>query len=148
MKRYVVGFMFDDEVQNVCMIIKNRPEWQCGLLNGIGGKIEDGESPLEAMVREFSEETGCNTIASTWQHVATLRFPYVELEFFAGKNSAYFREVTTCTDETIVKISLPAITDYKLVKNVLPILELSIQRLEDIESIAPGAVMMLHKNNY
>jgi 8-oxo-dGTP diphosphatase len=55
---YVCGFLFDDARKHVALIRKNRPEWQRGLLNGIGGKIETGEGALAAMRREFFEETG------------------------------------------------------------------------------------------
>lgn len=58
MKRYVLGFMFSDHGSLVAVIRKQKPEWQKGKLNGIGGKIENGEAPLQAMVREFKEETG------------------------------------------------------------------------------------------
>lgn len=55
--RYVVGFAYTDDGR--CLLLrKNRPKWQEGLLNGIGGKIEDGESPEEAMGRESMEEVG------------------------------------------------------------------------------------------
>lgn len=62
---YVVGFAFDLRMSKVALIRKNRPEWQAGLLNGIGGKIERvkgggriAEEPIDAMRREFKEETG------------------------------------------------------------------------------------------
>lgn len=57
-RRFVLGFCFDIGYHNVLLIEKNRPPWQAGKLNGIGGKIEEGESPSGAMVREFQEETG------------------------------------------------------------------------------------------
>lgn len=56
--QYVIGLMFNERGNHVALIEKNRPEWQAGKLNGIGGKIEQGESPYETMVREFQEETG------------------------------------------------------------------------------------------
>ena len=56
--RYVVGFLFNQELSNVCLIRKLKPEWQKCLLNGVGGKIEVDESPFDAMIREFAEETG------------------------------------------------------------------------------------------
>lgn len=139
MKRYVVGFMFDDHLQNVCMIVKNRPDWQRGLLNGVGGSIEPNECPLHAMIREFREETGCTTIASTWQHTATLRFPHAEVEFFAGKSTAAFQRATTCTDETIMKIPLADLDSYNVVENIPALLELSVQRLSDRIGVAPVA---------
>lgn len=58
MKNYVLGFMFSLDGHQVVLIQKTKPAWQKGLLNGVGGKIEDNETPLEAMQREFLEETG------------------------------------------------------------------------------------------
>lgn len=52
---YVCGFLFCSE--SVALINKNRPANQKGKLNGVGGHIEKGETPLDAMVREFEEET-------------------------------------------------------------------------------------------
>lgn len=69
MTSYVVGFAFFGK--QVLLIEKNRPEWQKGLLNGVGGKIEDGEIPSEAMKREFEEETGA-ILSDSWQHAITL----------------------------------------------------------------------------
>jgi 8-oxo-dGTP diphosphatase len=57
MQKYVCGFLFDQQ-KNVVLIRKNKPEWQNGFLNGVGGKVEEGESNLDAMIREFNEEVG------------------------------------------------------------------------------------------
>lgn len=57
-KEYVVGFMFNEDKSKVALIRKTHPDWQKGLLNGIGGKIEKDEAPYDAMDREFGEETG------------------------------------------------------------------------------------------
>jgi 8-oxo-dGTP diphosphatase len=51
----------------VILIRKNRPDFQKGKWNGIGGKLEANESPLDAMVREFREETGIVTQPTDWQ---------------------------------------------------------------------------------
>ena len=57
---YVAGFCFSECGGRVALIRKLKPEWQRGLLNGIGGKMEPGESLHSAMVREFEEETGAH----------------------------------------------------------------------------------------
>lgn len=57
MKEYVVGFVFTPDCQKVLLIRKDKG-WQSGLYNGIGGHVEAGETPVQAMVRECSEETG------------------------------------------------------------------------------------------
>lgn len=69
---YVVGFLFDYDLSEVVLIKKNKPAWQRGLLNGVGGKIEQGETALDAMAREFQEETGLNIAAVDWNHYNTL----------------------------------------------------------------------------
>lgn len=58
MKEYVLGFMFTEDGKGVVLIQKKKPAWQHGRWNGIGGKIEERETPEKAIVREFEEETG------------------------------------------------------------------------------------------
>ena len=59
--QYVTGFRVDLTTGRVLLIEKKRPAWHAGQLNGIGGSIEPGETPLQAVVREFKEETGKET---------------------------------------------------------------------------------------
>lgn len=73
---YVCGFMCSYDLNRFLLIRKTHPEWQKGKLNGIGGKIEKKEqlvgdvwlteSPFEAMIREFHEETGITTTRNRW----------------------------------------------------------------------------------
>lgn len=70
MKCYVAGFYFDKDKKHVALVHKNRPDWQAGQINAIGGKIEIGEHPTEAMAREFLEETGVTV--SDWEHVVVI----------------------------------------------------------------------------
>jgi 8-oxo-dGTP diphosphatase len=70
MKNYTVGFLFNTDGDRVALIRKLRPEWQKGLLNGIGGHVESGETRLEAMHREFREETGLEGL--DWHRYMTL----------------------------------------------------------------------------
>lgn len=83
MKNYVAGFMFSKDGENIALIVKNKPDWQKGLLNGIGGKVElqdmdfcHGDAiynaSLRAMVREFEEETGVTTHPEQWSLFVTL----------------------------------------------------------------------------
>ena len=81
--KYVVGFMYDPTLSKVVLIRKTKPEWQRGLLNGVGGKVGDnikGETPEQAIDREFKEETGVEGLS--WTKFLTLRTPHSELHFF------------------------------------------------------------------
>ncbi len=69
---YVVGYMREQLSDRVLMVRKSKPAWQAGLLNGIGGKVERLEIPVEAMVREFKEETGIDTVVTDWRLVLSL----------------------------------------------------------------------------
>jgi 8-oxo-dGTP diphosphatase len=71
MQLYVCGFLFSVDRSRVLLIRKRKPVWQAGKLNGVGGKIEAGETPLQAMVREFEEEAGLRL--KDWTEVVTLR---------------------------------------------------------------------------
>lgn len=83
MKSYCVTFLWDFIGKHVALIQKNRPEWQAGKLNGIGGQIETNESPTVAARREFCEETGveipercmrCFLVGSTYKHEQMIYF--------------------------------------------------------------------------
>jgi 8-oxo-dGTP diphosphatase len=71
MTRYVVGFAFWRD--QVLLIHKKKgPAYVVGKLNGVGGKIEEDETVIKAMAREFEEETGLETWPSLWEHVAIM----------------------------------------------------------------------------
>lgn len=80
---YVAGFMYSQNGKEVALIIKLKPEWQRGKLNGIGGKIEEGESPDNAMMREFEEETGFWT--NGWRCFCVLKGDFGKVYFYTNK---------------------------------------------------------------
>lgn len=107
MQEYVAGFAFSKgnregigQGTRVLMVKKNRPEWQAGLLNAIGGHIEPGESPYQAMVREFLEEVGM--LQLRWTHYVTLTGEGFRVYFYY----AYMNIDTyhSDTDEQIVNV--------------------------------------------
>ena len=80
MIEYVVGFYFDLGRNSVVLIRKAHPEWETGLLNGVGGKIEGEETPLRAMQREFLEETGKKV--DDWNLFTSIRSKEYRIFFF------------------------------------------------------------------
>ncbi|QTL40733.1 NUDIX domain-containing protein [Xenorhabdus budapestensis] len=77
MIHYVTGFMFSKDKKHVALISKLQPSWQAGKLNGIGGKVETGETPQQAMAREFAEEAGIETNPDEWKLFTILTRPDV-----------------------------------------------------------------------
>ncbi len=49
---------FSNHPGRVLVCHKDRPAWQKGRINLPGGKIEPGETPVDAAKRELKEETG------------------------------------------------------------------------------------------
>lgn len=70
MQEYVCGFLFSPDRSRVLLIRKLRPPWQAGKLNGVGGKVEPGETAYQAMCREFREEAGLDV--ADWQRGVVL----------------------------------------------------------------------------
>lgn len=80
MKFYVCGFLFHEDY--VLLVKKNRPDWQAGLLNGIGGKVEPEELSMGAMHREFQEETLGRVDPQVWEEFCVEQGRDYRVRFF------------------------------------------------------------------
>lgn len=104
MINYVLGFMFDTRGKFVVLIQKNKPLWQKGLFNGVGGKIEPNESAHEAMGREFEEETGVHTCYRNWRKYGKMSGTDWGCDlFYCLADGGELADVRTVTEE-VVKI--------------------------------------------
>ena len=56
MKEYVVVMLFTKDCKEVLLVKRKKKPYE-GMYNGIGGKLEKGETPIECAIRESSEET-------------------------------------------------------------------------------------------
>lgn len=115
MKKYVAGFMFSPDRKRVLLIEKNRPDFQKGKLNGIGGKVEKDESFSCAMVREFREETGVDTTHYEWTPLARLSGNEWEVGFYYMFSDKYKLAAST-TDEKVYCVSVNSLR----YKNIMP----------------------------
>ena len=104
MTEYCLGFMFEPRGKVVALIRKNKPAWQKGKLNGIGGKIEPGETPIDAMVREFQEEAGVFVPADRWTKFCRLHWSGGVVHVF--KSFGTLGGLKTMTDEKVETHSL------------------------------------------
>lgn len=97
---YVLGFAFTHDGR-VALIRKNRPAWQAGKLNGIGGKVEESENASAAMAREFYEETGVK-IPEHWWEFRGRMFGGDWSVFVYTVSSEDIAKVKTMTDEEVI----------------------------------------------
>jgi 8-oxo-dGTP diphosphatase len=99
--QYVAGFLFRNNGQEVALIRKNKPAWQKGKLNGIGGKIERDETQYSAMVREFKEEMGA--LVTNWERFCVLSVieGNATIHFFSCAGGEYV-DLNSTTDEEVV----------------------------------------------
>ena len=96
---FVAGLLLDD-LGRVALVRKNRPDWQAGRLNAIGGKVEPGETSHQAMRREFREETGLDL--DGWERFVQLLVPYGAVDFYRlHVDGAVLDQVRSVTDEQI-----------------------------------------------
>jgi 8-oxo-dGTP diphosphatase len=111
------------EGDSVALIRKNRPEWQAGLLNGIGGHVEANETPTAAMVREFEEETGYYVSPFRWFRVAILSGSNYEVHFFTTTGPV--RKLKSTTDEEVVVYRSDLVTSDIAIPNLTWLLPLA-----------------------
>jgi len=97
--KYVAGLLFSLDMSQVALIKKERPAWQKGRFNAIGGKIEDDETPEQAMRREFREEAGVDIIEQYWDLTVKMGGSDWELYFYRSWGKP--EDCRTQTDEEV-----------------------------------------------
>jgi 8-oxo-dGTP diphosphatase len=125
MQHYVVGFIVDQTEENVLLIRKTKPDWQCGLLNAVGGKIEFGESPRSAIIRECEEE--CGLEIDNWTHTATLTGTNFKIQVFIA-----YADINLAQAKTEERLEIHPIDSVRTrtdkVKNLSALLQISLDR--------------------
>lgn len=139
MNKYVCGLMFSKDFAKVALIRKNKPEWQKGKLNGIGGGIEEfDENYFYSIVREFKEETGYDTRISDWKYFLKISGMAsgndFTVNFFATKvNFDELTKLKSITEEIVSIEPTYTITPFRAdcVENLSWIIGLAIDSLSD-----------------
>ena len=133
MKTYTLGFIFDSTMSKVLLIHKQRPDWQKGKLNGIGGKIEPGEESVACLVREVLEETGIKTNKNAWMYFNRIQGPEYWVDCYAVIHAGKLSAASTMTDEVI---------DWFDAKNI------PIHAISNLRWLIPLAVDKLEHNKF
>lgn len=99
-QHYVLGLAFDLNKDHIVLIKKKKPSWQAGKLNGIGGKVEANEQPIDAICREFLEETGVKIPSENWIFQSRLLGNRFAVDVFRTFTDDVFK-AKTITDEQV-----------------------------------------------
>jgi len=142
MKTYCAGFLFDPDLTKVVLIEKKRPEWQAGKLNAIGGEIKPGETPAQAMRREFKEETGVTIGANNWNCFCILQGRQLKYKvhfYFAISDLCY--QCKSTTDEQVNIYTLVAnFKDGVAVANLSWLIPMAYNQIKKLESALSFAI--------
>lgn len=119
--RVVVGIITDNE--EILLLKKNNPDWQKGLYNGIGGKVELNTTPLETIIKKCQEELGVNI--SNWIELdSEISSSGIEIVYFLTTlNEGEIKNLQSQTDERSELFSI-----NNLPTNILQDLKIQIER--------------------
>ena len=109
MKIMNVSVVYDHTRENVLMCMRRKDPYQ-GKLNFVGGKVEAGETFLDAAYRELEEETGVTRQDIALKHLMDLTYYTndIEIQVFVGQLK---HEVTVSGEENEL-VWLPADGDF------------------------------------
>jgi len=120
----VAAFNSDREV-----LLLKRPDdvHQGGFWSFPGGKVEEGETPLNAAVREFSEETGLT--GKLWRHLGKASHSYDDRKLHFLFFVCYCPDISTLNSESPhAWTGLRHLDDYPMPKannKLIPMLSIS-----------------------
>jgi len=101
MNKFVLAFIFDQTFEHVLLMHKNRPAWQDGLVNGLGGKVEAGETAVQSVSREVEEESGLKIKEEDWTFAGFVYSDSFNLDVFGCVYKGNPSDAQTLEDEPI-----------------------------------------------
>lgn len=128
---YVAGFLISEDNSKVLLIEKQKPSWQKGKLNGIGGKIEKtDESSDAAMEREFEEETGLKL--PFWNLFASLRGDdFVVMFYYKHQPIEVLYKAESREEETVRVVSVGQLSELNVIPNLTWLIPMAISMEKD-----------------
>ena len=148
MINYTVGLLFSENRDNVILINKTKPEWQRGKLNGVGGKMENNETPSQCIEREFEEEAGLKI--SNWELFTTLTDNQNWTVFFF-RSFTPFDNLLKCQSMTKEKIQICDISAREwptnLIENLTWMIPLALSKDDGIPLFIMQKCECIEKNN-
>ncbi len=111
-KNYVVIMLFNKNYDKLLLVKRNKKPYK-GCWNGIGGKIENNETPCEAAIRECMEETGILLTEPK------LLVTYVYPEDNVMNSNTRLNVIYDCVEEIDVKDNEEGRYEWKNIESVM-----------------------------
>ena len=111
---------------------KKRPDWQAGKLNGVGGKIEAGETKEQAMCREFFEETGVTTQEDQWHLYCKLVGRYGDVFVYRLFDDAVLQASTKGDEEVFIREVDYTALKAKALSNLVWLIDIALDQAQPI----------------
>lgn len=134
--RYSLGLAFSPDAGSVLLILKNRPSFLAGRWNGVGGHVEPGETPAQAMAREFREETGLDWPEQAWVPVGERSGAGFHVSLFTARGD--IAGARTTTDEAVAVWSRERLADLPLAPDMTAALDLALSHWENTSEPQPA----------
>ena len=137
MKKYTLSFIFNSTLDKVLLIHKLTPEWQVGKINGLGGKIEQGEDSLTCIMREIKEESNLDTEKEKWNYIGTMGSQSWTADVFCYVYLGNIADAKTMEAEKIEWFPLDSLP-LNMIENLHWLIPLSLDKLKNnhIESFS------------
>ena len=114
-QKYTVAFIFNKDLSKVLLIHKQKPDWQKGFINGVGGKYEEGETPGQCVARETKEETLLEIPEKNWVYAGVIEQPQGNVGILTAQYSGPESDASQGDHEKIEWFTIDP-----LPKNVMP----------------------------
>lgn len=136
---YVCGFLFSEDEKHVALVEKQKPAWQKGCHNGVGGKTEANESIMESMSREFLEETGVLIEPADWNLYANVEGKDWIVFFLRAASDKVFQCKTMETEEIKV-VEVRNVRDMKIIPNLNWLIPMALDPNHDMSQATANTV--------
>jgi len=134
-----------ERLDKILLIEKLKPDWQKGRFNLPGGKIEEGETPEEAAIRELKEETDLDALCD-WDLIGDVHCFGVMLDDAVDGSKihcvkvdvSYRQEVISKTDERVAWYSWDDVKNHaRLIPNlqiIIPLMRMNVDSFTIIDN--------------
>lgn len=131
-QKYTLGFIFDQTLEKVLLIHKQKPEWQRGKINGVGGKYEQGETAPSCIRRETRGETRLDIKEKDWISVGTIYQSAGNVGVLATRYIGACSDATSADHEKVEWFEIASLPD-NVMTNVHWLIPLALEKLQSEE---------------